>query len=309
MSTLPDDYVQYPKRGYGQDNDRYDWSILPRRKPVTWPNEATLAVFVTVALQFYPLDQKGVPFKVPGGMTMPYPDLRHFSLRDYGNRVGIFRIMDALDAFEMKASAPINAKVAERYPSLVKEVVERGWEVMGHGLHMDALHYTGLDPAAEEALVKQSLETLRRASGQAVTGWLSPAKSQSFNTPDILAANGIRYMCDWANDDMPYTFRTKNGDLLAMPHVDQQSDFTILLDMHHDEDSYVEQQIDQFETLYKESQTQGGRIMSLVVHPWLLGQPHRISAFEAVLAHIAPRKGVWVATGADILDVWAAQQA
>ena len=95
--SLPDDYLEYPKRHYGMDHDRYDWAMLSERQPVTWPDEKPLALWINVSCQHFPLNQSGKPYAPPGGMTMPYPDLRHYSLRDYGNRVGIYRLLDALD--------------------------------------------------------------------------------------------------------------------------------------------------------------------------------------------------------------------
>src|SRR5579862_4306242 len=119
-------YLAYPRRRYGMDHDRYDWSILPRRSPARWPNGANIALWVNVALEFFPLDQAGQPFKLPGGMVTPYPDLRHFSLRDYGNRVGVYRLFKLFDRLRLRASWAINSAVAERYPSLVRCVTDRG---------------------------------------------------------------------------------------------------------------------------------------------------------------------------------------
>ncbi len=140
---LPGDYLHYPQRSYGMDHQRYDWSMLHERKPVRWPQGKSLALWVNVSLQFYPLDQRGVPFKVPGGMTMPYPDLRHYTLRDYGNRVGVFRCMEALARHSVEATYAINGRLATRYPYLMDAVAETGAEVLAHGWDMDSLHYGG----------------------------------------------------------------------------------------------------------------------------------------------------------------------
>lgn len=305
---LPDDYLSYPMRRYGMDHDRYDWSMLPRRKPVTWPGGARVALWIVPTLEFFPLDQPAKPFKAPGGMVTPYPDLRHYTLRDYGNRVGAWRVFDALDTLGLKASVAFNSTVAERYPVLVENVVARGWEVVAGGVDMGKLHYGGMDEAQERAQIDECLSVLRTLSRQPVTGWLSPAKSQSARTPDLLAASGVRYMCDWINDDMPYAFRTASGPLTAMPHTMELDDQTIIFSYKHSEDDFVEQIVDAFETLHEEAATQGGRILCLSIHPWVSGQPHRIAALEAALGHIARRGGVWSATGAEILAEWERQQ-
>ena len=141
---LPDAYLEYKHRGYGMDQDRYPWSQLRDRKPVQWPGGARIALWIIPALEWFPLNMKGVPFKPPGAMQTSYPDLRHYSLRDYGNRVGIHRIMDVLDKRQLKASVAVNAAVAQRYPTLLQECTRRGWEVIANGQDMDHLHHSGL---------------------------------------------------------------------------------------------------------------------------------------------------------------------
>ena len=306
--SLPDSYLQYAKRRYGMDHERYQWSMLPRRKPVLWPGGARVALWVVPALEFFPLNQPAKPFKAPGGMVTPYPDLRHYTLRDYGNRVGIFRVFKVLDALGIKASVAMNAKVASRYPMLVDEVNLRGWEIIAGGVDMGRLHYGGMDEAAETAQVDEALDNLRRISGQKITGWLSPAKSESMNTLDLVAARGIEYVCDWINDDMPYPIETKSGPIHSMPHSHEIDDQTIMLHYHHSEAEFAQQIADQFRVLYEESAEHGGRIVAITIHPWMSGQPHRIKALEGALAKIMEHSGVWSATGRQILAAFKEQQ-
>jgi peptidoglycan/xylan/chitin deacetylase (PgdA/CDA1 family) len=306
--SLGDDYLKYSKRNYGMDHDRYQWSILQKRKPVTWPGGARIALWVVPALEFFPLDQPAKPFKAPGGMVTPYPDLRHYTLRDYGNRVGVFRVFEVLDRLGIKASVAVNSKVAQRYPFLIHEIDRRGWEIVAHGIDMGRLHYGGMDEAAEAAQVEESIATLRDMSGQAVTGWLSPAKSESMNTLDLIAAQSIEYVCDWINDDMPYAIETGSGEIHSMPHSHEIDDQTIMLHYQHSEADFTQQVLDQFSVLYGEAENQGGRIMAITIHPWMSGQPHRIGALEQALARIMEHEGVWSATGAEILAAFKAQQ-
>ena len=300
---ISDDYLKYPLRRYGMDHDRYEWSMLHTRKPVQWPNGARVALWVSVSLQWFPLDQQGKPFKALGSLQTAYPDLRHYTLRDYGNRVGIFRILKALEKHGIRASAPVNAAVASRYPSLIEELVAKKWELIGHGLDMDHLHYEGMQD--EASLIRRSLQPLRKHGK--VRGWLSPAKSESKATLDLLAAEGIDYVCDWVNDDMPYAMKAGGRTLHAMPHNDDIADATVLIGMKHDEDELRDQLIDHFDVLYAESAKEGGRIMPLPLHSWVIGHPYRIGTLEAVLAHIMKHKGVWPATGSEILDAWKSQ--
>lgn len=307
--ALDDSFLEYPRRQYGMDHDRYDWSMLSQRPPVTWPGGARLALWVNVCLQFFPLNQRGKPFAPPGGMTMPYPDLRHFTLRDYGNRVGIFRCLQAIDRHGVTPTFAVNTRLAERLPYLMDVLRERGDEIACHGWHMDALHYGGQDPEEEAVLVADSLNRLRDISGQPVSGWISPARNESPQTPELLAANGVTWFADWVNDDMPYAFRTDRGPLWAMPLSNELEDRFVIMNNGHSEDSWVEQISDACDLLLKESQTGGGRILALNIHPWLLGQPHRISRLEAVLDNVMARDGIWSASASDILEAFSQQQA
>ena len=304
---LPADYLTYAKRGYGMDHDRYDWSMLPRRKPVAWPGGARVALWVVPALEWFPLNMAGVPFKPPGAMQTAYPDFRHYTLRDYGNRVGIFRIFEALARHHIPATVAVNAAVAVRYPALLAECKKRGHEVIANGLDMDHLHHGGLDINEEKRWIAQTLEILRK--DHSVRGWLSPAKSESFHTPDLLAQAGVDYVCDWVNDDMPYLMRTDAKPLVSMPHPIDIDDYTILVNNHHTEDDFRDALIDQFDVLYNESSAGNGRVMAISLHPWVIGQPYRMGALEAALAHIMGHQGVWAATGSQIMDAWRSQQA
>ncbi len=308
MASLDDDYLQYPQRSYGMDHDRYKWTMLQNRKAVEWPQGKKIALWVQVGLQFFPLNQKGVPFKVPGGMTKPYPDLRHYSLRDYGNRVGIYRFFKAFDRYGIVPTFAMNTRLAERLPYLVGTLKERKNEIICHGYDMDSLHYGGQRYAKEETLVKNALDGLRNLTGQEISGWISPAKNESGNTPDILAANGIHYFCDWANDDMPYDFTTKNGNLIAMPLSTQLEDYFIINNNLHSAEDWADQVEDAIDFLLQESNTGGGRVLGLNIHPWVLGQPHRIQYLERVLEKLSGHPAVWSTDAGAIATAWKNQQ-
>jgi len=305
--NVTDDYLQYPWRRAGYDHERYEWSMLTDRPKVSWPRGKRLAVWVNLSLQFYPLNQRGVPFKVPNGMTMPYPDLRHFSLRDYGNRVGVFRVLEAFERYSIRPTLAINAQLAQDNPYLLNRLAGLDGEFICHGWNMDHLHYGGQDLEEETAVVQRSVETLRELTGRPVRGWLSPAKSQSWNTPELLAKNGIEYCCDWVNDDMPYAFQTANGPLTMMPLSSEIEDQFVIGQNLHSEDSWVQQVKDAFDYLLAESAEQGGRMLALNIHPWLMGQPHRIACLEEVLAYISGHDAVWQAPAGEILDHFKAQ--
>jgi allantoinase len=305
--AFPESYFEYPHRGYGMDQDWYEWSILPRRPKVAWPNDARVALWVTVALEFFPLNQGAVPFRAPGGMVTHYPDLRHYTLRDYGNRVGVFRVFKLLDQLGITPSVSFNSKVAERYPSLLANVADRGWEIIANGVDMGQLHHSGLSRDEESALVAESFGVLREMSGQPVTGWWSPARSASMNTLDLVAEHGGRYVCDWFNDDMPYPMTTGSGALHSMPLNYELDDQTVQFHYKQTENEFAEQVEDAMKVLHAESADQGGRVLSVVIHPWMSGQPHRIKALGRALASVMSYDHVWSASGIDILDAFQGQ--
>ena len=303
---LDKSYLEYPHRSYGMDHDRYDWSMLTDRKDVNWPNGKKLALWVNVSLQFFPLDQKGVPVKPQGGMIMPYPDLRHYSLRDYGNRVGIYRLLKAFDKYGVKSTYAVNAELAKRVPYLMAALKERGVEMLGHGWNMDTIHHNNMED--EAGIISESLEVLSKYSSKEITGWLSPGRFESDKTPEYLADVGIKYFCDWVNDDMPYNFRTDNGPLLAMPLSKELEDQFVLLSNLHSESSYGDQIKDAADMLITEAYEQGGRMLALSLHPWMMGQPHRIKVLEDILDYLMSKEEVWSASANEILEHWQNQQ-
>jgi peptidoglycan/xylan/chitin deacetylase (PgdA/CDA1 family) len=301
-------YLQDPYKKPGYDHERYGFSNLFQRKPVQWPGGARVALWIVPRVEFFPIDMKPKPFVPVGGMERPWPDYWNYTLRDYGNRVGIFRIFEAIASRGLKATVAINSRAAERMPIIVRETVKHGWEVMAHGIDMGKLHYDGQSAEEEEAQIRTCLASLRQLSGQRVNGWMSPAQHESFNTPDLLARQGIEYQCDWGNDELPYRMQTKTGELYAMPQALEIADLRLLHTYKHRTSEFVEELMDHFTLLYREAEKHGGRIMSLSLTPWWIGMPHRIGALEEALDRMLDYAGVWPATSAEILASWKAQQ-
>lgn len=302
--ALERNHLEYPRRAYGMDHDRYEWSMLTDRPRVQWPQGKTLAVWVNVSLEHFPLNPVGKPVKLPGSMTMPYPDLRHYTLRDYGNRVGIYRFLNAFKRLGVQASFAVNAELAVRYPALLRALADHGGEVLGHSWNMDTPHAGGLAEADEAALIERSLTTLRAATGQAVKGWLSPGKLQSPQTPELLHAHGVDYFADWVNDELPYLFNTAQGPLWSLPLTTEIEDRFVVMDNQHSEESWAEQVKDACDLLLAESREQGGRLLAISLHPWVMGQPHRMKHLEAALAYVLAQPGVWNAQPGEILEAF-----
>ncbi|TEA78814.1 polysaccharide deacetylase family protein [Allopusillimonas ginsengisoli] len=302
--TLTDEYLSYPARRYGMDHSLYPWSDLLERSVVKWPNDARVALWVTPILQWFPLNAPAKPFRPTGGLTMPYPDFRHYSGRDYGNRVGIFRILEVLKELNIPASVALNSAIARRYPALMEHLQSHNVAYIAHGVDMGHLHYTGLSAADESAQIVESLQTLREATGQPVKGWLSPGRSQSFNTPSLLARHGIEYCCDWVNDDMPYAMQTDEGVLYSMPLEHESSDLSLTFDFFQDEEEWLRQTKARFDVLYRESLQYGGRVVSVPLHAWISGVPYRIGKVREALSYMLAHEGVWAATAGEILTAF-----
>lgn len=302
--TLEPAYLEYPGRRRGYDHDLYPWSSLQDRRPVHWPGGAPVAVWVCVSLEYFPMVPADTPFRAPGHMQTPYPDYRHYTARDYGTRVGIYRLLDALAAAGATASMATNSAIADHAPPLLADLVAAGHEIIAHSTDMNGTIASRLAEEEERALIAESLDRLERATGTRPQGWLSIARSQSWDTPRLLQQAGVRYCCDWVNDELPWRFA--NG-LINLPLNHELSDRQVISVQQNSADSYAEQLLDAFDWLANEAREQGGgRMLPIHLTPYISGLPYRIGAIEHLLAGLQAR-GAWFATGAEILDAWEPQ--
>ncbi len=298
---LDPEFLAYPMRRHGMDHERYKWVNFFERNPIQWPSQKKMALLTVIPLEFFPLNPSGKPFKAPGSMVTPYPDFRHYTTRDYGNRVGVYRFLKLFTQLGVKASFAVNSEVAERYPILIKDIIADGHEIIAHGINMDTLHYGGLEEATEALQISTCIQSLENSTQQKIKGWLSPAYAQSFNTPDLLTAAGIEYCGDWANDDLPYTMETKNGLLVNIPVSQEISDRQIITNYHHTEDSFIQQIKDQYALLQGETNNYGSRLISLTLHPYIMGLPYRIGYLKEILSWLMQQPDTWSAMAAEIV--------
>jgi allantoinase len=304
--TLDSSYLDYPRRRHGYDHDLYAWSSMFDRPPISWPGGRRVAVWFCVSLEWFPMTPADAPFRAPGHMQTPYPDYRHYTARDYGNRVGIWRMMDAFERAGVRISVAANAAVAERHPSLIAAILAAGHEIIAHSTDMNGTIATGLPVEEERALIARSLATLERTTGTRPRGWLSIARSQSWHTLDLLNEAGLAYCCDWVNDELPYRF--SNG-LIDLPLNHELSDRQIVASQQHSADSWAEQLTDAFDWLAAEAAAvNGGRMLPIHLTPYIMGLPYRIGALETLVETLAARPEAWIAPGGEIVDAWAGQQ-
>lgn len=299
--TVEPDYLMYKHRRRGMDHDLYPYSNIFGRVPVTWPDGRTVAVAIVVSLEWFPITPTDTPFRAPGHMQTPYPDYRHYTSRDYGTRVGLYRLLDAFAEVGVKVSVATNAAIAERHPSVIRDIVAAGHEVVAHSTDMNGAIATGLSEPDERKLITSALDTLQYVAGVRPTGWLSVARSQSWNTPRLLAEAGVELMLDWVNDELPYMMTTPSGKIANLPLNHELSDRQIIIVQQHSAEDYVEQIEDAYQWVEHEAErTGGGRLLPLHLTPYVIGLPYRIGAFEGLIRRMATRKSAWFATVTEI---------
>ncbi len=291
----------------GMDHDFYDWSPITSRPPLTWPNDARVALCVIVSLDHYqwrlPPDSYKSP-EIPGGISgsgMAFPDITAYSFREYGQRVGLFRVMEILDKYAIPATVAMNAVIADNYPYIIQQCKQRRWEIIAYGIAVNQMITSLMTEETERDYVRRSIESITRAAGSKPRGWLGPEYGESTRTLNILAEEGIQYVCDWANDDQPYRLKARTGELFALPNNLELDDAVSQWFRRLPIDVYSQMIMDAFDTLYEEG-AHSGRLMVINIHPWIIGRPFRSKYLDMALAHICDREGVWKATGSEIID-------
>ena len=246
---------------------------------------------------------------LPGGIAdRPFPDYARVAHREYGHRVGIFRVLDVLEKHGIKPTVAMDAQTAELNPWLATHCIQRGCEIIAHGISASQIISSRMPEAEERAYVQTSVAAIRQATGAQPKGWLGPEYGESARTPDILRQEGLSYVCDWVNDEQPYPLKSKSsvaqglpGTMFALPVMWELDDINALWDRKVPVDRYGRLIEESFDTLYEDS-ANSGRLMVLNLHPWVMGQPYRIGFLDQALSHIVRRQGVWAATGSDIID-------
>lgn len=307
---LDPSYLDYPHRRHGYDHELYSWSSLGDRQPLRWPGGKAVAVWIVVDLEWFPIQPSDTPFRAPGHMQTPYPDYRHYTAREYGTRVGFYRLLDAFARVGARVSVAANGAIAERYPTIIRDIVAAGHEVVAHSTDMNGTIASGLAEADERALIARSLDALAQVTGHRPRGWHSIARSQSWNTLRLLAEAGLDYQCDWVNDDLPYWMTTTAGRIANLPLNHELSDRQILTVQQQSVDSYVEQILDAAAWLAHEAKGTGSaRLLPLHLTPYISGLPYRINALETLLNTLAQHNDTYFTRGDELLDTWREQAA
>jgi allantoinase len=273
----------------GENFHPFPYSAIVDRPPVQWPGGKRLAFWVVPNIEHLELLD-------PDGRA----NNRDTSRLDYGNRVGIWRMMDLMDRYGIRGTVALNASVCRHYPRVISAALERDWELMGHGL----TNSEGMDQVAaseEGAAIQAAVDEISTASGKPVHGWLGPGLRESSQTLDLLRQSGIEYVCDWVNDDQPY--RMNNG-LMSIPYTLDLNDIRLLTPPIFGLNDWSQMIRNAFDTLYAE----GGRVMCLALHPFITGSASRVAVLQAAFEYIMSHDGVWAATGSEIIDAYRDQR-
>lgn len=277
--------------------ERAPYSATIDRPSLKFPAGIRLVVWPIINLEEWeierPMARQILP--APTGVQLQ-PDVPNWSWHEYGMRVGVWRFYDAFDRIGARGTLSINAKVVESYPRVSEAARERGWEFMGHSYVQGPIHKL----EDQRATIRQSLDLLARFTGKRPVGWLGPGLTQTYETPELLAEAGIRYIGDWVYDDEPTEIRTANGLLVTLPYTVELNDIPMMIVQHHRADELLRRATDQFDRLYREAASRA-KILSIAIHPYITGVPHRIRYLEEFLAYASAHAGVAFWTGEEIL--------
>jgi len=277
---------------------RLRYSAIVDRPPLKLPDKARLVVWPVVNVEVWdiarPMPRQVLP--PPTGVTLQ-PDVPHWGWHEYGNRVGFWRIKALLDQLRIVPSLSVNARVCLDYPRIAKACRDSGWEFMGHSYDQRPMH-SEPDP---KAMIEKSIKVLREFTGKPPVGWMGPGLTEQLDTPDLLAAAGLKYVADWVIDDEPCTIKTRSGPLVTLPYTLELNDIAMMVVQHHRAQEFETRCMDQFDRLYQEGRERA-KVMAIAVHPYITGVPHRIKYFESVMKRLRKQKGVLIWNGAQILD-------
>ena len=278
--------------------DRIAYSAIAERPLLQLPHGARMAVWVIVNVEEWdPTQPMPRTVLTPPAGGSPMPDIPNWAWHEYGNRVGFWRFVDVLDALAIPAVLAINGSALAAYPPIVRAAVERNWEFIGHGYTQRNMQKV----RNERADIRKTRQVIAAATGKPPRGWLGPGLTETWQTPDLLVEEGYDYLADWVLDDQPVWLKTRGKPLLNLPYTQECNDVAMMLIQHHTASEYSDRALDQFDQLYADAAS-SARIMALVVHPYIMGAPHRLKYFRRVLEVISQKTDVKLWTGAQIAD-------
>ena len=277
-------------------HDRYSYVPITRRKKYSWPSGSGLAVYVALNLEHFSFGDGLGAELAPGG---PQPDVLNYAWRDYGNRVGAWRLLELFEEIKMPVSLLVNSAIYDYCPEVVAAFRKRGDEIVGHG-RSNAERQGTLPEAEEAALIAETTAAIAAAEGTRPRGWLGPWISESAVTPDLLQERGYSYVLDWCMDDQPVWFRTRGGRILAVPYPQELNDIPAIVARRMDAKPFADMIVDHFRELARQAREMP-LVMGIALHPYIVGQPHRLLHLREALRQIVARRDeLWLTTSGAI---------
>ncbi len=275
---------------------RYDYSAITERKDYSWPGGKRLAVHLCLNVEHFSFgDGLGNDYAVPH----PQPNQRSFAWRDYGNRVGAWRLLELAEAYDLPYALLVNTELYDYCPQMVAAFSRRGDEIVGHG-RTNAERQVDMSFDEERACIREAAAAIEKHEGKRPMGWLAPYISQTPASPALRREAGFRYMMDWPLDDQPVWFRTKHGPILSIPYAHDLNDSFECVSRRTPSQLWCENLIDHFDEMLEES-ARRPLVMPIVLHSFILGQPHRLRRFRQVIEHIVKqRERIWLTRAGDI---------
>jgi allantoinase len=284
-------------------NERLPYSAIDGRPQLALPNGARLVVWVIVNVEEWDIRQP-LPRTVlsPPAGGSPLPDIPNWAWHEYGNRVGFWRMLKVFDDYRIPAALAINGSAIAAYEPIARAARDRHWEFVGHGLTQMSMQKV----ANETDDIARTTNAIVNYCGRRPRGWLGPGLTETWQTPDLLVEAGYDYVCDWVLDDQPVVLKTRSGPIVNIPYTQECNDVAMMLIQHHKASEYSDRAIDQFEQLHQDAHN-AARVMAMVVHPYIMGAPHRLKYFRKAIKHIHGSDGVLFWTGEQILDWFRAE--
>jgi peptidoglycan/xylan/chitin deacetylase (PgdA/CDA1 family) len=279
-----------------RSHGRYDYLPIESRPDYAWPDGRRLAVYLGLNLEHFSFGEGLGAELAPGG---PPPDVLNYAWRDYGNRVGAWRMLRMFEELALPASVLVNASLYDYCPELVAAFAGRGDELVGHG-ETNSVRQGVLDEEEEAALIRRSAEAIERHSGTRPRGWLGPWISESDATPDLLEEAEFTYLLDWCCDDQPIWLRTRRGRILAVPYPQELNDIPAIAVRRTPAGEFADMIVDNLEEMREQSEGEP-LVMGIALHPYIVGQPYRLRHLRRALRHLATlRDELWITTAGAI---------
>ncbi|MDA0239026.1 MAG: polysaccharide deacetylase family protein [Proteobacteria bacterium] len=284
--------------------ERIEYSAINDRPKLELPDGARMVFWPVLALEVWDIHRPMARMVLTPPQGKPLePDIPNWSWHEYGMRVGVWRLIKLFEEFGINPCVTLNARVCEEYPVVAQAILDRGWEFNAHSYDQLAMHKV----ESQKATIEKSVSVIEKFAGSPPRGWFGPGLTQTFDTMDLLAEAGIEYIGDWVLDDQPVPVKTLHGDVIALPYNYEIHDISQQMIQYHESAIFAKRARDYFDCLYEES-AESTKFMSMAVHPFLSGSPHRIKYIRETMEYIMSKPGVIAMDGAQMLDWYLGQR-